>query len=154
MGKDQEIVAIARSWIGTPFEDRACIKGERGGVDCLQLIRGIYREYYGVDIKDIPVYQATQYDLSNVEVYFNGLSKYLTYIGDSWSMIKPGRVVMFRFRPELAMKHAGVITEGYDMVHAMSRINRKVIEESMNNRVWRNKLAAVFEFPSKKEVLG
>lgn len=38
------VVAIAQSWIGTPFHDLAGIKGKNGGVDCAQLLRCVYTE--------------------------------------------------------------------------------------------------------------
>jgi hypothetical protein len=36
----QAVIAEARSWIGTPFHDRARVKG--AGVDCLQLLIASY----------------------------------------------------------------------------------------------------------------
>lgn len=37
-----QLVAVAASWIGTPFRQRACAK--RFGVDCVHLAAAIYRE--------------------------------------------------------------------------------------------------------------
>lgn len=41
-GERQQIVRIARGWIGTPFHDCASIRGV--GADCAGLVAGVYRE--------------------------------------------------------------------------------------------------------------
>ena len=41
------IVQAARGWIGTPYVHQASVKG--GGTDCLGLVRGIWREFFGAD---------------------------------------------------------------------------------------------------------
>jgi cell wall-associated NlpC family hydrolase len=39
-----EVARIARSWILTPYHHMARIKGEKGGVDCSQILIGVYSE--------------------------------------------------------------------------------------------------------------
>ena len=41
------VVAIARGFIGTPYRHQGSLKGV--GCDCLGLIRGVWRELYGVE---------------------------------------------------------------------------------------------------------
>lgn len=36
------VVAEARSWIGTPYHHEARVKGRQGGVDCAQLLIGVF----------------------------------------------------------------------------------------------------------------
>lgn len=51
-----EVVALARAWIGTPYVHQASKLG--GGCDCLGLIRGVWREVYGHEPESIPAYSA------------------------------------------------------------------------------------------------
>ncbi|MFS8182119.1 hypothetical protein ACMG4P_11260 [Pseudovibrio denitrificans] len=49
-----EVVALARGWLGTPYHHQASVKG--AGCDCLGLVRGIWRELYGSEPQEIPAY--------------------------------------------------------------------------------------------------
>ena len=49
-----DIIAIARSWIGTPYLHQAAVKDV--GCDCAGLVRGIWRTVYGTEIAGIPAY--------------------------------------------------------------------------------------------------
>ena len=46
-GAGGHIVAVARSFIGTPYRHQGSLKGI--GCDCLGLIRGVWRELYGAE---------------------------------------------------------------------------------------------------------
>ena len=48
------VVAIARSWLGTPYHDQASLRGI--GCDCLGLARGVWREVVGPEPFPIPPY--------------------------------------------------------------------------------------------------
>ena len=37
-----KVAEAARGWVGTPFHDNACVKGH--GVDCAQLLKGVFVE--------------------------------------------------------------------------------------------------------------
>jgi cell wall-associated NlpC family hydrolase len=39
------VVALARTWLGTPYHHQASLRG--AGADCLGLLRGVYAELYG-----------------------------------------------------------------------------------------------------------
>jgi NlpC/P60 family putative phage cell wall peptidase len=39
------ILEEARSWIGTPYQHQASLKGV--GCDCIGLVRGVWRAVYG-----------------------------------------------------------------------------------------------------------
>ena len=43
----EEIVRLAREWIGTPYQHQASLKGV--GADCLGFLRGVWREAVGED---------------------------------------------------------------------------------------------------------
>lgn len=46
------IIAIARSWLGTPYHDQASLRGV--GCDCLGLARGVWREIVGPEDFGVP----------------------------------------------------------------------------------------------------
>ena len=48
------VIAIARSWLGTPYHDQASLRGV--GCDCLGLARGVWREIVGPELFPIPAY--------------------------------------------------------------------------------------------------
>jgi NlpC/P60 family putative phage cell wall peptidase len=52
----EEIIAAARSWIGTPYRHQASLKGV--GCDCLGLLRGVWREVMGAEPEAPPPYAA------------------------------------------------------------------------------------------------
>ena len=49
-----KVIAVARSWLGTPYHDQASLKGV--GCDCLGLARGVWREVVGPEPFPIPPY--------------------------------------------------------------------------------------------------
>nr|WP_238441088.1 hypothetical protein [Frankia sp. AgW1.1] len=51
------IIVTARRWIGTPYHHQASVCGI--GADCLGLVRGVWRDLYGVDAEMSPVYSLT-----------------------------------------------------------------------------------------------
>jgi NlpC/P60 family putative phage cell wall peptidase len=48
------VVAEARSWIGTPYQHQASLKGV--GCDCLGLVRGVWRATIGAEPEPMPPY--------------------------------------------------------------------------------------------------
>ena len=48
------IVAEATSWLGTPYRHQASLKGV--GCDCLGLLRGVWRAFYGNEPETLPAY--------------------------------------------------------------------------------------------------
>ena len=49
-----EIVALARTWIGTPYHHQASTLG--AGADCIGLVRGLWRTLHGHDAETLPGY--------------------------------------------------------------------------------------------------
>lgn len=45
----QAVVREALSWEGTPFHDRAAVKGKDGGVDCARLLSEVFRSAIGLE---------------------------------------------------------------------------------------------------------
>ena len=49
-----DVIAVARRWIGTPYQHQSSCEG--AGADCLGLVRGIWREICGEEPAVVPAY--------------------------------------------------------------------------------------------------
>ena len=66
----ERVIAIARSWIGTPYHDQASLRGV--GCDCLGLARGVWREIVGPEPFPIPPYSRDWGETGPREVLADG----------------------------------------------------------------------------------
>jgi len=134
-----DIVAIARSWIGTPYVHQASRKG--AGCDCLGLLRGVWRERFGEEAETPPPY-SPDWELEGGESLRDGLSRHLKPV--PLAAIAPGDVLLFRMAPRAPAKHCAILA-GRDgtltLIHA--RQNKRVSEEAFT-AFWRKKLAYAF----------
>ena len=64
------VIAIARSWLGTPYHDQASLKGV--GCDCLGLAWGVWREVVGPEPFPIPPYSRDWGETGSREVLAEG----------------------------------------------------------------------------------
>lgn len=134
-----DIVAIARSWIGTPYVHQASVKG--AGCDCLGLLRGVWRELNGEEAEDIPPY-LPDWDAPGGEILRDGLARHLSPI--ALAAIAPGDVVLFRMVPRASARHCAIVGDKdgvLTLIHA--RQNKRVGEEPLSP-FWRRKLAYAF----------
>ncbi len=136
----ERIVAAARSWIGTPYLHQASLKGV--GCDCLGLLRGVYREIYGLEPEAPPAYSADWAEASRREAMAEAALRHLTPLAlDAYGA---GDVLLFRWRADLPAKHCGIATSRDAMVHAHD--GAAVAETPIG--LWRRKLAFAFRFPA------
>lgn len=134
-----DIVAVARTWIGTPYVHQASVKG--AGCDCLGLLRGVWRELHGEEAEDIPPYRP-DWDAPGGERLRDGLARHLAPI--AVKSIAPGDVVLFRMVPRASARHCAIVGERdgvLTLIHA--RQNKRVGEEPLSP-FWRAKLAYAF----------
>jgi NlpC/P60 family putative phage cell wall peptidase len=134
-----DIVAIARSWIGTPYVHQASVKG--AGCDCLGLLRGVWRELNGEEAEDIPPY-LPDWNAPGGETLRDGLARHLSPI--ALTDIAPGDVVLFRMVPRASARHCAIVGDKdgvLTLIHA--RQNKRVGEEPLSP-FWRAKLAYAF----------
>ncbi|MBV9571439.1 MAG: C40 family peptidase [Alphaproteobacteria bacterium] len=103
--RESQIVAIARSWIGTPYVHQASLKGI--GCDCLGLLRGIWRELRGEEPEDVPPYSLDWAEATGVETFYMALRRHAAEI--SAKDIGPGDIVLFRMLPHGPAKHCGIV---------------------------------------------
>lgn len=140
----QVIVQIARSWIGTPYKHQAAVRGV--GCDCLGLVRGIYKEFYGelpIRPEDIPPYSNAWGEATNDEIMLNAASEYLEYRGGKSVLLMLGDVLVLRMRRRSIAKHAVVYVGNDRIVHSMEGC---VVSEVNLIPSWKKKIAGVFCF--------
>ena len=134
------IVTVARRWIGTPYRHRASL--ERVGCDCLGLVRGVWREFYGDEPESVPAYAPDWAEAGRVETLAAAADRHLTAV--PLVEARPGDVVLFRWRPDLPAKHAGILATPTRFVHAY---DGSAVVESPLGPWWRRRLAGAFVFP-------
>lgn len=128
MTNRMDIVAEARSWIGTPFHHQARLKGV--GVDCAGLVIGVARA-----LGLVPA----SFDVTSYERSPDGVSL-LSYCEEHMQRIgrdemAPGDVVVIRWRQH--PQHLGILGDylhgGLSLIHAYSDPSGrgKVIEQRL-----------------------
>ena len=147
----QTIVAVARSWVSTPYHHQASVKGV--GCDCLGLIRGVWRELCGPEPEAMPAYTRDWGDATGSEPLLAAAAKHLVPLGDPKSA-RAGDILVFRMRDRGVAKHAGIVSalpaagllerDGARLVHAQEELG--VVEVELG-RWWRRRAIAAFSFP-------
>lgn len=106
MSVNADVLAIARTWIGTPYRHQGAVKGV--GCDCLGLVRGIWRELYGEEPEAVPAYQPDWAERAGEERLMAAAGRHFLAV-PAFEESLPGDLLLFRFRPHLAAKHAGIL---------------------------------------------
>ena len=136
------VIAIARSWLGTPYHDQASLRGV--GCDCLGLARGVWREIVGPEPFPIPPYSRDWGETGPREVLAEGARRMMPEITPANA--GPGALVLFRMMPRAIAKHVGIVTGPDTFLHAYERLG--VIEEPLT-QPWRRRIAFAFLFPQR-----
>ena len=143
-GEGDRIVAVARSWLGTPYRHQASVKGE--GADCLGLVRGVWREVAGEEPEAVPAYSSDWAEVGGEERLLCAAQRWLVEI--PVEAARPGDVLLFRMAPGAAVKHCAILsdTSGPErrMIHAYWA---RVVIESWVGPWWKRRLAAAFRWP-------
>lgn len=133
------IVALARSWIGTPYHHQQSVKGI--GCDCLGLVRGVYEAYHQTATGPVTPYTRDWAEASGRETLIEAARAHLSEIDSA--TIQPGDVLVFRFRKWMVAKHTGILTTAETMVHALEGA---AVEEVHLGSWWHRHIAAAFAF--------
>jgi len=135
------VIAIARTWIGTPYRHQAATKDV--GCDCLGLIRGIWRELYDAEPELPPPYAPDWAERTGTERLADAANR---HFGPSIDVNarQPGDLILFRWRPETSAKHAGILSSDDRFIHAYEQAS---VVESALVPSWARRIAYVFRFP-------
>jgi len=133
----EEIVAEARTWIGTPWKHQGRLKGR--SCDCLGLIVGVLQKFEPDlrGFKDTRDYSHTP-DVREAEKL---LETYLAKIPREEA--KPGDILRFYFDKDSL--HLGFVTQK-GMIHAYNLAGRKVTEHAIPPD-WQCKIVRVYRIP-------
>src|SRR5690606_35448857 len=111
---EQDIVAAARGWIGTPYRHQGTLKGV--GCDCLGLVRGVWRELLGPEPEPPGAYAPEWAEALGTERMAEAARRHMSAV--ALADIRPGDVLLFRWRAGLPAKHAAILTTAARMIHA------------------------------------
>ena len=135
-----DIGAEARTWLGTPYRHQASLKGV--GCDCLGLVRGVWRAFYGAEPEPMPAYTPDWAEAGGRETLAGAARRHLEPI--DLADAGAGDVVLFRWRDGLPAKHAGILVDASRFVHAH---DGAAVAEAALSPWWRRRLALAFRFP-------
>jgi NlpC/P60 family putative phage cell wall peptidase len=141
MTKREQIVAAARSWVGTPYHHQASVKG--AGCDCLGLIRGVWRDLVGAEPEAMPAYTRDWGDVTGSEPLLAVARRHLEPLARV-DLALPGDILVFRMQAGVA-KHIGLLTDHEHFIHAVEDLGVAEIEMT---RWWRRRVVAAFSFPN------
>lgn len=138
-------VAIARTWVGTPYVHQASVKG--AGADCLGLLRGVWRALYGAEPEVVPAYTPDWSEPEAEERLWQAALRHLSPADEAG--VGAGEVLLFRMRDGAVAKHLGISSgagEAASFIHAYS--GHGVVECPLSEP-WRRRIVARFAFPDR-----
>ncbi|MEI2384657.1 peptidase P60 [Breoghania sp. JC706] len=142
------LVAEARDWLGTPYRHQASLKGV--GADCLGLVRGVWRAFYGAEPERMPAYTPDWAEAGGAEQLAEAGRTHLLPVDIDAAL--PGDVLLFRFAANAPAKHAGFLSEGTAraglFIHAYELC---AVTETRLVPWWRRRLAFAFRFPDVRD---
>ncbi|WP_183992144.1 NlpC/P60 family protein [Rhizobium wenxiniae] len=143
-GAANRMVVLAESWIGTPYRHQGATK--HVGCDCIGLIRGIWRELYGNEPEAVPAYAPDWAERSGEDRLTDAA---LRLFGKAlpFAEARPGDLLLFRWRPDCAAKHAGILVAPTYFIHAYEQV---AVTRSALVPSWKRRIAAVHRFPGTR----
>jgi NlpC/P60 family putative phage cell wall peptidase len=139
---NSEVIAHARSWIGTPYLHQASVKGV--GCDCAGLVRGIWRTVHGSEITDIPAYTPDWSEPQGDEYRLRTVAQWFRPVADG--PLAHGQLIVFRMRRGLIAKHLGLVaTDGAALSFIHAYCGHGVVESPLS-APWQRRIVARFTF--------
>lgn len=140
----EDVVTLARAWIGTPYQHQASIRGV--ACDCLGLIRGIWRERHGTEPETPPPYTPDWGEGGGHEVLMGAALRHLVRV-DQDDAMRAGDVLLFRMRAGAVAKHLGILADAGEAPRFIHAYNAHGVIDSPLTTPWQNRIAARFRFP-------
>jgi NlpC/P60 family putative phage cell wall peptidase len=140
-----EVVALARSWIGTPYRHQGSCKG--AGTDCLGLLRGLWREMLGAEPVAVPPYTPDWAETAGAEDLLVAARRFLMPVAEGAAA--EGDVLVLRMRDRGPAKHVGILADAGPhptLIHAYS--GHGVVESPLTPS-WARRIAGAFRFPDR-----
>lgn len=135
----ERIVAEALAWVGTPYRHQGSCRGV--GCDCLGLMRGVWRAVYGAEPEAPGPYQR-DWGETGQDRLLAAARRHCRERAPAG--MRPGDLLLFRWRAGACAKHCGVLVADDAFVHAYER---HAVMVSPLVPSWRRRIAGVFAFP-------
>lgn len=135
------VVAVARSFLGTPYHDQASLRG--AGCDCIGLARGVWRELVGAEPVAMPPYSRDWGETGGREEMLDGARQWM--IEADLEAAAAGALILFRMRRGAIAKHCGILSGEGTFIHAYERLG---VVEQPYSAAWSRRAAAAFLFPA------
>ncbi|NKN39608.1 peptidase P60 [Agrobacterium sp. a22-2] len=136
-----QVLVAAEQWIGTPYRHQASRRGV--GCDCLGLVRGIWRDLYGEEPELPPPYAPDWAERSGEDRLIAAAERHFVTVAGIGAA-EPGDLLLFRFRPHYAAKHAGILAGPEHFIHAYEQA---AVIRSALVPAWRRRVVGVYRFP-------
>ena len=142
-----DVVALARGWIGTPYQHQASCKG--AGTDCLGLLRGIWRERFGTEPERVPAYTPDWSEPERAERLLEAAARHMVPVAIADAC--DGDVLILRMAEGSVAKHVGIRASdrrgAATIIHAYS--GHGVVESPLTLS-WQRRIAGVFRFSGRR----
>ncbi len=142
-----DIVALARGWIGTPYQHQASCRG--AGTDCLGLLRGVWRERFGVEPEQVPAYTPDWSEPERAERLLEAAARHMVPV--SIADASDGDVLILRMFEGSVAKHVGIRASDRrgapTLIHAYS--GHGVVESPLTLS-WQRRIAGAFRFSRRR----
>lgn len=141
------IVALARTWIGTPYRHQAATMG--AGCDCLGLVRGIWAAHLGELPEVVPPYSPDWSEPQGDEALLRAATRHL--VPCSLPGMAAGQVILFRMRHGAVAKHLGVVGQVGTYASFIHAYTGHGVVESPLTTAWARRIVACFAFPERSQ---
>lgn len=139
-----DVVRAARGWIGTPYLHQASLRGV--GCDCLGLLRGLWRELIGPEPEPMAPYAPSWAEIEGRERLLDAAGRHL--VCGPEGAIRPGQILVFRWKDGAPAKHCGIATANARFIHAHDGAS---VAEVALVPSWRRRIVARFDFPALED---
>ncbi len=123
------VVTEARRWLGTPYHHEARVKGPQGGVDCAQLLIGVFSAVGLIEPPAIEHYPPDWHLHRSAERY---LATVLDHAREIEGPPLPGDVALWRFGR--CFSHGAIVVDWPLVIHAY--LGRPCVLEDAAKAVW------------------
>lgn len=109
------VVALAKTWLGTPYRSGAAVRGIKGGVDCANLPACVYPEAGVVPKFPVEYYPQDWHLHHSNERYLAQVMKYARELPKG-ELPKPGDLAAWKFAR--CFSHGAIVIEWPRVIHA------------------------------------
>jgi NlpC/P60 family putative phage cell wall peptidase len=140
-GPAEVVVSEALSWVATPYRHQGSRKGV--GCDCLGLLLGVWRALHGAAPEAPGTYAPDWAEAGGEDRFLDAARRHC--VAKPLAELCAGDLVLFRWRPHLPAKHAGIMVGPDRFVHAYQ--GSAVVVSALVPQ-WRRRIAGAFSFPT------